>query len=139
MTCSTCKSSKASDAFLQCQTCREKTRLYMRRWRATNNEHSTRYMRNWQRSRRERVLEHYGGHCACCGESEYEFLALDHIEGGGEKHRAEVGQGSRMIDWILKSGFPDGFRILCHNCNQAIGYYGECPHSRTLRLVVGDE
>jgi hypothetical protein len=139
MTCSKCKSPKPSDEFLQCAGCRETTRVHMRRWRATNNAHSTQYMRRWQRSRRARVLEHYGGHCACCGEAEYEFLAVDHIDGGGEKHRAEVGQGSRMIDWILKSGFPKGFRVLCHNCNQAIGYYGECPHVRTLRVVVGDE
>jgi len=25
-------------------------------------------------------------------------------------------------------GYPTGFRVLCHNCNQAIGLYGYCPH-----------
>jgi hypothetical protein len=25
--------------------------------------------------------------------------------------------------------FPDGFQVLCHNCNLAKGYYGECPHN----------
>jgi len=36
------------------------------------------------------VLKHYGGtppKCACCGESHLEFLAIDHIKGGGIKER----------------------------------------------------
>ena len=41
-----------------------------------------------------------------------------------------------MISWLINERFPEGFRVLCHNCNQAIGYYGECPHARTLRLVA---
>jgi hypothetical protein len=74
------------------------------------------------------VLEHYGGRCVCCGEAHFEFLAIDHTDGGGEAHRAVVGQGSLMVDWIIENEFPSNFRILCHNCNQAMGYYGRCPH-----------
>lgn len=33
-----------------------------------------------------------------------------------------------MIGWIIKNKFPKKFQLLCHNCNQAIGYYGSCPH-----------
>jgi hypothetical protein len=29
------------------------------------------------------MLSAYGGKCVCCGESEYKFLAIDHINGGG--------------------------------------------------------
>ena len=25
-------------------------------------------------------------------------------------------------------GFPPGYQVLCHNCNQAKGFYGKCPH-----------
>jgi hypothetical protein len=32
--------------------------------------------------------------------------------------------------WLISSGFPEGFRVLCHNCNQAIGLYGFCPHQQ---------
>lgn len=80
---------------------------------------------------REEVLAHYGGKCACCGEDKYEFLAIDHINGGGSKHRAEVKY--RMDYWLWKNHFPEGFRILCHNCNMALGRYGYCPH-RPLAL-----
>ena len=107
----------------------------MARWRLKHPEYNT-YMRRWNRKRRETVLTHYGGHCACCGEDTYEFLALDHMNGGGEKHRSEVGQGSYMIAWIINNDFPEDFRVLCHNCNQAIGYYGHCPHETAKRLVL---
>jgi hypothetical protein len=100
----------------------------MRNWCARNAEHSREYQRQRNRSRRETVLEHYGGCCGCCGEETFEFLAVDHENGGGTAHRAEVGAGTKMIDWIIANEYPDGFRVLCHNCNQAIGYYGRCPH-----------
>lgn len=72
-------------------------------------------------------IEHYGGECACCGERSYEFLAIDHIEGDGGKHRREM-KISKMARWIVKNDFPEGFRILCHNCNASLGFYGYCPH-----------
>ncbi len=86
------------------------------------------WARNGKRAR-ERVLIHYGGDppkCACCGEAHSEFLAVDHIDGGGAKHRREVGRN--ICPWLIRHGFPEGFRILCHNCNLALGLYGYCPH-----------
>jgi hypothetical protein len=29
---------------------------------------------------------------------------------------------------LIKNNFPDGFQVLCHNCNMSIGLYGYCPH-----------
>lgn len=67
--------------------------------------------------------------CACCGEPQYEFLSIDHIAGGGSKHRREHGMtGHAFYRWLIKEGFPDGYRVLCHNCNMAKGFYGVCPH-----------
>lgn len=133
--CSSCGAEKAADHFRQCASCRARHAGYMRSYRA-KRPNLVAYHREWLRRRRETVLAHYGGSCACCGESEFGFLALDHIGGGGGQHRAEVGQGSRMVDWIIREGFPDGFRVLCHNCNQAMGYYGECPHAVGVRAVL---
>jgi hypothetical protein len=75
------------------------------------------------------VLQHYGGKCACCGETEYKFLAMDHINGNGNKHRKEIGSGGKTLyRWLVKNNFPEGFQVLCHNCNVAKGLYGICPH-----------
>lgn len=86
--------------------------------------------RAWERRVREEVLKHYGGQCACCKEATYEFLAIDHINGGGRKHRTEI--NTPLPYWLKKNGFPEGFRILCHNCNLAKGRYGYCPHEPVI-------
>lgn len=80
---------------------------------------------------RESVLEHYGHKCSCCGESRSEFLALDHADGGGHKAREEKihpKSGKALYKWIQERGYPDMFRLLCHNCNLSLGFYGYCPH-----------
>ena len=80
------------------------------------------------------VFMAYGGfQCVCphglgiCGETEKDFLCIDHINGGGAKHRKEVGSGNSFCGWLKRNKFPEGFRVLCHNCNQARGYTGTCP------------
>lgn len=81
---------------------------------------------------RHEVFNKYGGKCACCGESKHPFLSIDHINGGGKRHREEIGLGSGGVlfyQWLKDNGFPEGYRILCHNCNQAMGTFGYCPHS----------
>ncbi len=90
--------------------------------------------RKWQAELRQKqkkmVMEHYGGCCACCGETRIEFLAIDHIHGDGNKHRAEMGSGGRIYRWLIQNNYPtDRFRVLCHNCNFSLGHYGYCPHN----------
>jgi hypothetical protein len=79
---------------------------------------------------RKRVLAHYGGLCQCCGEWRYELLCLDHINGGGNRHRQRVGP-SNLYSILERTGFPEGYRVLCNNCNMAIAFYGYCPHQIT--------
>lgn len=77
---------------------------------------------------RKEVLNHYGNKCACCAEETKEFLTIDHINGGGGKHRKEI--NGHVYRWLKKNNFPDGFRLLCYNCNCARGFYGVCPHEK---------
>jgi len=78
--------------------------------------------------------------CNCCGLNEYlDFLALDHIIGKKQMDSipelVKLGYSSQMVtkelfSWIIDNDFPDGFQILCHNCNFAKGYprnNGKCP------------
>lgn len=81
---------------------------------------------------RREVIEAYGGKCACCGESEAAFLAIDHIDGGGKAHLASIGGASSLIYWLRKNGYPEGFQVLCHNCNMAKGIYKICPHQHEI-------
>ncbi len=88
----------------------------------------------WHRRARLTVLSHYSGgvpSCACCKETHIEFLSIDHIGGNGRQHRETLQQsGTNIYHFLKKNGFPAGYRVLCHNCNQSIGLYGYCPHQK---------
>ena len=83
------------------------------------------------------VLRHYSStdppSCECCGITHPAFLAIDHIYGGGTRHAKSINRQSLSM-WLWRNGLPDGYRILCHNCNHAYGHYGKCPHKESLEL-----
>ena len=58
------------------------------------------------------VLQFYSAQipfCKCCGEKEMKFLSMDHVNGGGNKHRKELGfkggKGGNISFWIIKNNF----------------------------------
>lgn len=92
------------------------------------------------RALKREIIDQYGGKCKCCGEHRFEFLTIDHKNGGGIQHRRELEKhlgykhghvgGSYFYRWLKKKGFPKkGFQLLCANCNFAKGHYGCCPHA----------
>lgn len=109
---------------------RKKRRMTFRRYYQCHKQKRNATSRQWHRNLRIAAIEHYGKTCACCGESSLEFLCIDHISGGGNRHRKQVGCGRNFYSWLKKNNYPEGFRTLCHNCNQSLGYNGYCPHHR---------
>lgn len=108
-----------------CRSCARAIRFERRRaGRSVSTKQS-------QRRLKLKVMRHYSGSdspfCACCLEHRIEFLSLDHINGGGVAHRRELGV-KQIYAWVLRKKFPEGFRVLCHNCNMAFGLFGICPH-----------
>jgi hypothetical protein len=64
------------------------------------------------------AMEHYSNgfiECAVCGEDRIECLSLDHIYGGGTKHRKDK-KIKMMAEWLRKYNYPTGYRVLCMNC-----------------------
>lgn len=130
----------------------EKARIYKleynRKWREQNRERFRAAARNRYQRNRDKVkqynhkrgqafkikaFEGYGGaSCVCCGETHVEFLSIDHIGGGGTKHRRDMGGGHKagamFCKWLIDQGYPPGYRVLCMNCNCSLGYFGYCPH-----------
>lgn len=76
------------------------------------------------------VLKHYSDgklECKCCGESEYQFLTIDHVNGGGYKHKKET--HGHVCLWLILNNFPEGYQVLCYNCNCGRAKNGGvCPH-----------
>src|ERR1700733_265908 len=92
------------------------------------------------RALRERVIDGYGGCCACCGQVGYEFLSIDHREYRACEERKKFGSlltTTQLCLKIIREGFPTTFQILCHNCNMALGIYGFCPHHPEVRRQTG--
>lgn len=68
------------------------------------------------------VLSHYSfgtPRCEYCGETDIRCLCIDHIDGGGSQHHREigVGRGGAFYLWLKRNNYPDGFQVLCANCN----------------------
>lgn len=91
----------------------------------------------WAKLRHE-VFMAYGGYiCNCCGETEPLFLSIDHVNNDGAKHRRQLGYNSgngkgassRTWKWLKDNNYPEGFQVLCMNCNLGKARNkGKCPH-----------
>lgn len=81
---------------------------------------------------RDTVYEAYGGYkCNCCGVTERAFLSIDHVNNDGAAHRRAHGHitGEQMHRWLIRNNFPDGFQVLCMNCQWGKrNNNGVCPH-----------
>lgn len=103
---------------------------YRKEYYKNNKEHvKSSGKERYDRLKRD-VIEHYGGKCSCCGESEFIFLCVDHINNNGNEHRKVLKSksGYSFYLWIKRNEYPDDLQILCWNCNSAKSILGKCPH-----------
>jgi hypothetical protein len=109
---------------------------YRERYRTAAHESWVRHTTEARRT----VFGHYSDgtfRCACCGESEYDFLTIDHVNNDGAKHRMELfgrrdAGGVNLYRWLIKKEFPPGFAVLCMNCNFSKGKHRICIHQATV-------
>jgi hypothetical protein len=116
-----------SDA-VSCAACHSKRRA---EWQKANRHRR----KDIHRRLREQAYAGYGGCCACCGEWQFEFLAIDHVNGGGGKDRKKCNT-YQIARRVINAGFPREYRVLCHNCNSAIGWFGACPHEQIKKRTA---
>jgi len=113
---------------------KEKAKAYNKAYKEKHKDRLTARNKVTYKEYRLKVLNHYSQgnvECKCCGEKQYEFLSLDHIDGGGNKHRKELGS-KYIYSYLIQDNFPIGYQVLCHNCNMAKSYYGKCPHTKEI-------
>jgi hypothetical protein len=110
----------------------EKLKAYQKTYRQANAEKIKARRQAYGQKLKETILSHYSGgvpKCACCGEQNMAFLSVDHVEGGGNKQMCELKRrGNSFYRWLVNNGYPSGYRVLCINCNSALGFRGHCPH-----------
>lgn len=95
---------------------------------------------------KDETFKTYGGYkCVCCGENNQKFLTIDHIDNNGGFHRKQMrlsGGVSHFYKWLKRNDYPNGYQVLCMNCNWGKGKNnGVCPHkfqgSETIHKGVG--
>lgn len=90
-----------------------------RAYYARNKEETKKKLNMTRKQQKVEVISRYTANrncCECCGESRIIFLCVDHILGGGGKHRKKIGN-TYIYTWIVNNGFPKGLQILCMGCN----------------------
>jgi hypothetical protein len=115
--CYECGKPRENLEVLSCFTCSEKKKVNIAAWR---------------RKLKIETFVRYGGFvCACCGENNEAFLQLDHINGGGCEHRKNVtgGGGTQLYTHLRDNNWPEGYQVLCANCNWGKRFLGVCPHN----------
>jgi hypothetical protein len=98
--------------------------------KACTSAHAIPVSREYRLALKHQVMNGYGGACACCGESEIAFLTIDHINNDGAEHRrsSKFAKANRLYRWLRDNNYPQGFQVLCSNCNTAKNVVGVCPH-----------
>lgn len=104
-------------------------------WRDRNRNNPEYKRKNLERTKRYNLkmkqlcFDHYNNKCRCCGETIFEFLTVEHINGNGRKHRKE-NKINDIYRWLVLNNFPEGFEVLCYNCNCGKRLNKECPHEK---------
>ena len=92
--------------------------------------------KKWRESIKNKVIFYYSDGkmcCKCCGETIPEFLTVDHINNNGTQERKTyTGGGHHNYRFIIKNNYPEGYQILCYNCNcgRARTKDKVCPHKK---------
>lgn len=109
---------------------REKAKIqaHQLEWQIAHRKELAIYHASYNTKLRTEVLSIYGNKCKCCGESEPQFLTLEHENHDGAEHRKRLGSRGVYIE-LRNLGVPkEGFSLLCWNCNCATKKGQICPH-----------
>ena len=105
------------------QNHREECLARMKVYRETHKEEIAANKKNWHKEWTKilkfEVFTHYSQNgkpeCGRCGITDIDILCLDHINGNGG---GRIRRGGWMLYKKLREkGYPEGFQVLCANCN----------------------
>lgn len=126
---SRCKSCANKNALANYHENREARLTNKRANAAKHRTRNSKAQRERQIRYRQQVMEHYCDgepYCKGCGVMNIEVLTIDHIDENGAKHRKQE-PAQRCFGWWIRNGFPEGYQILCWNCNNAKHRHHKVP------------
>jgi hypothetical protein len=93
-------------------------------WRPTRPGRKPIYSSRSRAKVRQQIIAALGGKCQRCGFDDWRALQVDHVNGGGSRHRSTYVSMSRYYKDILASAQAQSgeYQLLCANCNQVKRY-----------------
>ncbi|RDJ35314.1 MAG: hypothetical protein DWQ19_10900 [Crenarchaeota archaeon] len=83
-------------------------------------KHNPDKVKAYSKTARENLkIEIFNHYCNCniecknCGQNQLHLLTVDHVNGGGSQHKRRI---KNLYSWIKRNNFPEGFQVLCWNC-----------------------
>ena len=121
---------------------RNKQRVYFEKWKESHpGSRQQGNSKEWRAKIKRIVLTHYANEkleCVICHENRIGCLSIDHINGGGNKHRKEIkSSGYHFYMWLIKNKFPEGYRTLCMNC-QFLSTIKEIGEQKVIHCEGGE-
>lgn len=104
---------------------KEKLSAQSKKWRNNNPARVNKNKRKERENLKMEVLGRYSGNkicCAICGFDDTRALQIDHIDNNGAEERREVlgnrlCAGTTFYRWVRRQNYPEGYQVLCANCN----------------------
>jgi hypothetical protein len=87
-------------------------REYQQNYRATHKEQIKKQRAGHYQENKESIAR---DHATYYDNNNIKALSIDHINGGGGKHRKESNI-THFYNWLKKNNYPTGFQTLCLNC-----------------------
>ena len=115
---------------------KDKVRTNKKKYYTENRESVRERDATYRTDYRDKVFNHYGWECKCCGEKEILFLTIDHINNDGKNHLMKSGRrysGTALYRFLILNNFPVDFQTLCMQCNWGKRMNnGICPHKNKI-------
>lgn len=117
-----------------CCSCHNKQRSpeSIKRNRDKHNE----YRKEYRQKVKATVVASYGGKCYCCGETNLDFLTIDHVNNDGAERKRKTSTEKTIFQHLYKREVDlDVYRVACFNCNCGrVRNNGVCPHSKAAQV-----
>ena len=98
-----------------------KSNITAKQWHQSHADEINKQKRARNLALKREVVLHYSsgsGQCKRCGFDDVRALSIDHINGGGEKHKRAIKKvsGSLFYLWLKQNNYPLGYQVFCMNC-----------------------
>lgn len=98
-----------------------KKREWDKNYRIRHHDREVDRVAEWRKKYKMMAFKHYSPELKCnkCGINDMRVLSIDHINGDGWKDRqkgSRRGSGWNFCRWLIKNGYPEGYQVLCMNC-----------------------